>query len=172
MANSDADTHDLDKLVRWRRGLAEAGTSGFPVIAVFLVGLEDRRAHDVFREFRTTFEARNTPYENLIIFGQHGVSKTLLGMTAGFGLPKGDSPLLALVSSPTAGTVYTIPLESGTVGEAGEAEPWRDVLRHIEAASETGEERLDLEPIKEVEPHSIRGGSLESVINRLLIRLS
>ena len=172
MASDHADSHDLDKLTRWRTGLAEAERSRFPVYAVFLVGPEDLRAHDVFREFRSSFESRDAPYENLVIFGQHGLSKTLHGLSAGLGLSEGELPLLTLISSPSAGTVYTLALERGTPVEATEGDPWRGVLRLIEAASDEGEKTLDLESIKEVTPRSIKFGALESIINRLLIRLS
>lgn len=172
MANSHADDHDLDKLTRWRRGLAEAGMSEFPVFAVFLVGPEDRIAHDVFREFRSSFEARNVPYENLVIFGQHGESKTLLGMSSGLGFARGEAPVLALMSSPTTRTFYTLPLVEGSTGGEQVGESWRDVLRLIEAASDAGEKTLDLEPLIEVTARSIRSGSLDTVINRLLMRLS
>ena len=172
MASDHADSHDLDKLTRWRKGLAEAGRSQFPVFAVFLVGPEDRGAHGVFREFRSSFEARNATYENLVIFGQHGLSKTLHGLSAGIGLSQGEIPLLTLISSPSAGTVYTVALERGSPVEATEGEPWRGVLRLIEVASDAGEKTLDLESIKEVTPRSIRFGAMESIINRLLIRLS
>ena len=176
MASSHADEHDLDKLTRWRRGLADAGTSDFPVYADFLVGPEDRMAHDVFREFRSSFEARNAPYENLVIFGQHGLSKTLLGMRSGLRIAEGEVPMLVLISSPTDGTIYMIPLVAGSPGEEhgkeNVGEPWRKVLRLIEAAYDAGEKNLDLESVYEVTSRSIRVGSLETVINRLLMRLS
>ena len=172
MVNSAADSHDLDKLTRWRRGISEAGAPKFPVYAVFLVGPEDRAAHDVFREFRSSFEARNAPYENLVIFGQHGFSKTSQGFCAGFGLSQGQIPLLALISSPSSGTVYTLPLKKGSPTEANEAEEWRGVLRQIEAAFDDGEENMDLALIKDLNPRSMGEGSLEAVINSLFVRQS
>ena len=173
MASSNADDHDVDKLTRWRKGIAEAERSIFPVYAIFLVGPEDLTAHDVFREFRASFEARNAPYENLVIFGQHGVSKTSLGLRAGLGLSQDEVPLLVLFSSPATGTIYTMPLEAGIPHEGTKkSEPWRGVLRLIEAASDPAGKSLDLELEEEVTPRSIRGGSLEAVINRLLLRLA
>ena len=172
MASSHADSHDLDKLTRWQQGLVKAGPSVFPVYAVFLVGPEDRAAHDVFREFRSSFEERSAPYENLVIFGQHGLSKTLEGFSAGLGLSQGEIPLLALTASPSTGTVYTLPLEGGSPSKATEEEPWRGVLRHIEAASDAGEKNVDLELIKDITPRSIQDGSMESIMKRLLVRFS
>ena len=172
MTSSHADSHDLDKLTRWRQGLVEAGPSQFPVYAIFLVGPEDRGAHDIFRDFRSSFEDRNAPYENLVIFGQHGLSKTLQELSAGLGLSQDDIPLLALVSSVSTGTVYTLPLAGGSPSEATEEKPWRGVLRDIEAASYAGKKTLDLESIKDVTPRSFQGGSLEAVINSSVVRLS
>ena len=173
MASSYADSHDLDKLTRWRQGLVEpAGPSLFPVYAVFLVGPEDRAAHDVFREFRSSFEERSAPYENLVIFGQHGLSKTLEGFSAGLGLSQGEIPLLALISNPSTGTVYTLSLEGGSPSETTEREPWRAVLRNIEAASDAGEKTMHLGSVKEITPSTIQEGSLEAVMNSLLVRLS
>ena len=52
-----ADRHDLDKLGRWKAGLDGAADSApFPVGAIFLVGPQDRAAHDVFRRYRSIFE--------------------------------------------------------------------------------------------------------------------
>ena len=172
MASSHADSHDLDKLTRWRQGLVGDGPSQFPVYAVFLVGPEDRAAHDVFRGFRSSFEERDAPYENLVIFGQHGLSKTSEGLCAGLGLSQGEVPLLALFASPSAPTVYTVALEGGNSSEAPNGEPWRGVLGHIEAASEAGEKILELEAIKEVTPRPIQDGTLEAIMNSLLVRLS
>ena len=176
MANSDPDSHDLDKLTRWRQGLADAGTPEFPVYAVFLVGPEDTFAHNVFREFRSSFESRNVPYEHLVIFGQHGLSKTLHGLRGRLSLSPEEIPLLALTYSPLDMTFYTLPLPAGSAGdEAGDLTdggPWLEVLGHIEAASGSSERVLDLERIVELNLRAIREGPLESVINKLLLRLS
>ena len=175
MANSDPDSHDLDKLTRWRQGLADTVTPEFPVYAVFLVGPEDTFAHDVFREFRTSFESRNAPYEHLVIFGQHGLSKTLHGLRGKLSLSSEEIPLLALTSSPLAVTFYTLPLPLGSDGnEAGDLTDrgaWREILGHIEAASGSSERVLDLERIVGLNLRTIREGPLESVINKLLLRL-
>lgn len=176
MASSDPDSHDLDKLARWRQGLADAGMPDFPVYAVFLVGPEDTFAHDVFREFRSSFETRKAPYEHLVIFGQHGTSKTLDGLRGRLSLSPEEIPLLALTSSPLAVTFYTLPLPAGSAGdEAGclsDGGPWRDILGQIEAASGSSKIVLDLERIAELNLRAIREGPLESVINKLLLRLS
>ena len=172
MASAHADSHDLDKLTRWREGLVAAELSHFPVFAVFLVGPEDRVAHDVFREFRSSFEARNVPYENLVIFGQHGASKTLHGLGSGLGISPSDIPLLALIFSVTTSTFYTLPLPKGNSGQETKGEPWLSVLRLVEAASDSDQNVLDLDLIKEVRPRSIQDGSMESIMDELLLQLS
>ena len=95
MTSSHADNHDIDKLGRWREDLAEslAGSSrDFPVYAVFLVSEVDRSAHDIFRQYRTSFQARGSGFANLVIFGQHGVSSTARHLLARWGLPEEALP--------------------------------------------------------------------------------
>ena len=58
MDSSRADEHDRDKLARWHEGLTADPDYPFPVTGLFLVASEDEDAHDVFREFRASFEAR------------------------------------------------------------------------------------------------------------------
>ncbi|PKB73178.1 MAG: hypothetical protein BZY75_03170 [SAR202 cluster bacterium Io17-Chloro-G7] len=170
MVSSHADSHDLDKLNRWRQGLAEAGPSRFPVYAVFLVGLEDRGAHDVFREFRSSFEERDVPYENLVIFGQHGVSKTLQGLSTAFGTSQTDIPLLALFSNPNTREFHTLPLVEGNFSETGGGNLWRDVLSHIESASDAGVKTMGLESMTEITTRSLNEISLEAVLNSSSMR--
>ena len=76
VVSSHADNHDLDKLARWYRGLSSGESGQFPVYAVFLVTSSDSAAHDIFRRFRSSFEAHGAGFDHLVIFGQHGVSST------------------------------------------------------------------------------------------------
>ena len=80
------DNHDLDKLTRWHEGLISKTDGGFPVCAVFFTSGEDRRAHDIFRVYRTAFEELGAGFHDLVIFGQHGVSSTSVAMVPGLGL--------------------------------------------------------------------------------------
>ena len=101
MVASHADQHDLDKLSRWCRDLSGATPDRFPAYAMFLVAPEDRFAHDVFREFRTSFEARRAGYKYLVIYGQHGISTAVRGLLAGLRLQPAALPLLALFAEPS-----------------------------------------------------------------------
>ena len=78
MAPSHADSHDLDKLARWSQALDGGQPGQFPVYAAFIVRPEDQSAHDAFREFRSSFQKAGAEFEHLVIFGQHGVSRTAL----------------------------------------------------------------------------------------------
>jgi tRNA(Ile)-lysidine synthetase-like protein len=141
----------------------------FPIYAVFLVSATDRPAHQIFRQFRASFEARNAGFEHLVIFGQHGVSSTVLGLLAGLGLPADATPLLALFASPSATTVYTLPLAG--VGEDAEG-PWREALARVEDAADRGEEPLDLALLAGFTGRSLKGGPLLEVAGQLVAEMA
>lgn len=147
--DSRADTHDRDKLERWRREISAAldsvaspsSGSGFPVYAVFLVSEEDRAAHDIFRRFRTSFESRGAGFQHLVIFGQHGVSSTVRGLLDKLGLPVAATPCLALFAGPAAVLACTLhlPAGGGCIGcHGGNDATWRQVLAQVEAAADQG----------------------------------
>ena len=95
------DSHDLDKLTRWHDGLiSESGETGgkFPVCALFLASGDDRRAHDIFRVYRTAFEELGAGFHDLVIFGQHGVSSVSEALVPGLGLAGLRIPALALIT--------------------------------------------------------------------------
>ena len=140
---SRADTHDLDKLRRWQQDLEDTSVEAPPVFAIFLVGGEDRRAHDVFRAFRTGFEERKLGFAHLVIFGQHGVSETATKLRVKFGLVTETGPQLVLFSGegncPEA--ISLPPGEDNPPGNDADA-GWPDALeRAIEViqAGSTGE---------------------------------
>ena len=62
---------------------------------MFLGRPEDRHAHDVFREFRSSFENLGAPFEHLVIFGQHGVSGTALFLLGKLGHTLESLPMVA-----------------------------------------------------------------------------
>ena len=158
MTTSHADNHDQDKLVRWYRDLCanpsspplQRGVRGdFPTYAMFLVSEQDRLAHDIFRQFRSSFEARAAEYKHLTIFGQHGVSSTLRGLLTAFGLADTRLPLLLLFAEPSATRVYVRPLPCGNAGaqQVGATDRahlqgpdlgWAEVLAGIERAAAAG----------------------------------
>jgi hypothetical protein len=139
---SRADSHDLDKLTRWYNGLSAGEVDSFPAHAMFLVSADDKSAHDVFRQFRSSYEARAAAFHHLVIFGQHGVSSTVKGLLAELGLDAGAIPLLALFNSPSTTTVYLAP-SAGANGSDGDR-GWSEILAGVEGAADKGEKTLDL----------------------------
>ncbi|PKB78773.1 MAG: hypothetical protein BZY88_16680 [SAR202 cluster bacterium Io17-Chloro-G9] len=175
MTADRADSHDRDKLARWHNDLVSNPPGKFPAYAVFLVTGDDRAAHDVFREFRSSFEERQAGFEHLVIFGQHGVSTTLLGMMSQLGMSKEEIPSLALFSEPGAKTALTLSLTAGgnvdrcegseSAGIEGKpAESWRAVLNQLEAAAQGNLMGLDLASLTgPIVPRQGSGSMLEMV---------
>lgn len=145
---SHADTHDLDKLLRWQKDLEAAPADAPGVFAIFLVSGEDRAAHGVFRTFRTSFEERDMGFAHLVIFGQHGVSKTCRSLRERFGLEAGGGPSLALLAE-GGSQIRVVPLpvgeESGSYDEPGGG--WQEALNlamsAIDSPSTSVNEALD-----------------------------
>lgn len=134
-ANPRADAHDRDKLRRWQQELTGSAPPGPAVYVLFLVSEQDTAAHDIFRDFRRSFEQRNAGFANLVIFGQHGVSSTVRLMLAELGLSEAGLPVLARFAAAAGAVVREItPLPRGkpaaAPGLAG-AE-WRAALRWAE----------------------------------------
>lgn len=140
MVTSHADQHDKDKLTRWCRDLSGGSSDQFPGYAMFLVAPEDRFAHDIFREFRTNFEARQVDYKHLVIYGQHGISTAVRGLLAGLKLQPAALPLLALFAEPSDSAVCVLPLPSGETAQTAPQtpSPWAEALESIEKAVEGG----------------------------------
>ena len=134
MSTSYADTHDLDKLAGWYRDMVSAVSGQFPVYVLFLVSGEDHRAHNIFRQYRSRFQARNVPYQNLIIFGQHGVSTTVLGLLSELDLLLESLPPNSLVRRSTNDQVTHPFLGSSWVFSQRRSEPWKTILAQIEEA--------------------------------------
>ena len=80
MSLNRADQHDEDKLERWLTALLEDSSNDFPIHALFLVSESDQYAHDIFRGFRRQFEQYGAGFQHLVILGQHGISKSELGL--------------------------------------------------------------------------------------------
>ena len=158
MTTGHADTHDLDKLTRWHEGLRSGDTGRFPVHAMFLVSAEDKAAHNIFRRFRSSFEARGAGFHHLVIFGQHGVSSTVerllteLGLIPSqkglFEMNPGSIPMLVLFTGRSASQFYLLPLSGGSGGE--DDHPWSGVLAMTEKAAEEAEGNLCLTSIQEL----------------------
>ncbi len=176
MTASHAENHDRDKLGRWHRDLVSGRPGNFPAYAVFLVSHEDRAAHDVFRAFRSSFEARGAGFEHLVIFGQHGVSSALLGLLSRFGLDGKEVPTLALFTNPQSEAVHTVALSPGEPGQAtdGAVPPdnWETILGQVEQTADGQASSLELDslPVR-VGRHEVKMPVLE-VVSGLLQELS
>ena len=169
MTANHADSHDFDKLARWHSALATEDTYRFPVHAVFLVSVMDTAAHDIFRQFRSSFEARGARFHHLVIFGQHGVSRTSAKLLAEFGLQLASIPVVVLVSGPSFTIAYVVPLPSGDRPECGY---WSDVLSELEGAADSNDLSLDLGLLQGVESRPLGGGSLVDAVGRVLSGLA
>jgi len=178
LTGSHADHHDRDKLARWYRDLSSnppdsllplEGQRGarryFPAYAVFLVSASDRAAHDIFRQYRASFEARSAGFEHLVIFGQHGVSSTVLALLAELGLPAGATPLLAVFASPSATTVYTLPLAGAEEDGKG---PWREALAPVEQTADRGGKALEPASLAGFTGRRLKDGPLLEVVGQLV----
>ncbi len=127
------DSHDLGKLSKWHDGLASATGATFPVCALFLASGDDIRAHDIFRVYRTAFEALGAGFHDLVIFGQHGLSSTCAELIPGLGLSNVQIPSLVLISSNDGIVFHTTGLPTGELAEGaseedGSSVPWRAAL--------------------------------------------
>ena len=137
------DEHDHDKLVRWRQELASAKSQldEFPAVALFLVKPQSTGAHDIFRKYRTVFEERNAPFENLVVFGMHGISETVRGLLEQAGLTETELPVLLMASTAELDNCIALTLPYGESLEGGDdpngdgtcdfMAPWQDVLDRI-----------------------------------------
>lgn len=179
MASSDADSHDLDKLARWYRELLPESSGRFPAIALFLVGPDDRSAHDVFRAFRGSFEERGAEFQQLTIFGQHGVSTTERLLLDALGVIEDSLPLLALLSDASTTEAWILRMPKGSKtgrstdnpSESGwdaSAEPWRRVLDSVERAAVAPGPSLNLATIPGLDRLEIQTGTLKELVGQVL----
>ena len=182
MPKSPADSHDLDKLSRWRQDLADGTTGVFPTYAVFLVTPEDHHAHDVFREFRSSFGKLGAQFEHLVIFGQHGVSSTVLGLLDQLEHSLESLPMLALFSGPPTSTFHSLSLRKGpnlepSREDAAELGPgcdalWRALLDRLEDAAAGKAVSLDFESLPGVTKSPLGNGPMEKLIGEVWKRVS
>ena len=169
------DSHDLDKLTRWHEGLTSAAGGRFPVCALFLVSGEDRRAHDIFRVYRTAFEELGAGFHDLVIFGQHGVSSTSTALVPGLGLSGLQVPSLALITLGDPPVCHTAVLPAGVLRD-GESEktddavPWKKALDSITSAVGDGSPPL-LDGVKGLERRDFPAGALADTVERVKERV-
>ena len=173
---SHADSHDLDKLVRWKADLdiaTEKGDYAIPVCAIFLVSPDDRASHDVFRRYRSVFEEMGGGFHNLVIFGQHGVSATQEAFLSEAGLGQENVPMLAIAPVSSApGPVYCIELPKGERGgELDDSQTWGISLESVRD-SVSRAVPLDLGVVDGLTKGSFRRGALPETVNGVLADLS
>ena len=173
---SHADRHDLDKLSRWKAGLETAGDSGapsFPACAIFLVTVEDRASHDIFRRYRSAFEEMGGGFHHLVIFGQHGVSTTQQAFLYQAGLGEDSVPSLVIVPmAEESSTIYCIDLQKGDRdGELDDSQVWGAALHQVRLAA-SGDTALSLDCVEGVTSGALRCGSLSSAVNAVLQELN
>ena len=171
MPDSHADSHDLDKLSRWSEDLASGNSGEFPVYAVFLVGPEDRYAHDVFRGFRSRFENLGANFEHLMIFGQHGVSTTLLSLLEKLGHSVESLPMLALFPAPLADGFHSLSLTVGHPRKQSGRDSddlWRDLLARLEDAAGGKASALDLDSVPGITSSHLIKGPMEELVKEVL----
>jgi hypothetical protein len=163
------DSHDLDKLTKWHEGLTSVTGQGFPVCALFLASGEDKRAHDIFRIYRTAFEELGAGFHDLVIFGQHGMSTTCAALIPGLGFSSLRTPSLVLISSEASGPVFhATGLPGGALAADGLEEdgvdvPWRAALEAIRK-SQGGSSSLSLEGVEGLERMESAGGTLAEIV--------
>ena len=181
MAATRADTHDLDKLDRWRKGLEEAEAGAFPAIAIFLVSEAHRLSHYIFREYRTSFETRGAEFHHLVIFGQHGISTTVTGFLRQACLDLDCLPSLALVTGPEAMQAHLVSLPTGEAPdtdagldtdagpdqEQQTVDTWRVTLDRLESAADTGSASVDYSGISGVRTVDLGGLHLMGLVSEL-----
>ena len=182
MTQTHADSHDLDKLVRWSRALDGEQPGHFPVYAAFLVRPEDRRAHDLFREFRSSFQNAGAEFQHLVIFGQHGVSRTALELLGLLGLPQESLPLLALFTGPASKRFYWAQLKKAGHTEtharpsqradSDSDDAWRTLLAPIEDCAGGAASGLDLDSMPGLVGVSLGNLSMTDVVAVALRRAS
>ena len=125
MADNGGEKHDLEKLVKWCGSLSQEVSNPLDVYAMFLISPEAEAAQDVFRRFRSSFEARQGPFHQLIQFGRHGASATVLGLSQGLTPGVSNLPALVLFVSPSATDVLVLPLSRVMEEKNG---PWKQVF--------------------------------------------
>jgi hypothetical protein len=140
------------------------------VRAVFLVSEADGWVHDIFRQYRTSFEARGSGFANLVILGQHGVSTTVRLLLAEWGLSGEALPALALLAEEGQDAGFVLDLPAGAAPEVHptDPQPWQEVLGRIEGAAEAPGSKLDLANVPGIQPLPKSEESLDQLVRRAL----
>ncbi len=143
--------------------------------AVFLTSGEDRRAHDIFRVYRTAFEELNAGFHDLVIFGQHGMSSTCTALIPGLGLTGLQTPSLVLISGNDGLVLHTTGLPAGALAEGqseedGDEVPWRSALEAIKQ-SVGNASNLAMDGVVGLEREVVPGGNLAEAVGRVKVQV-
>jgi len=167
MSLDRADQHDEDKLERWRNALLSEGPNDFPIHALFLVSDQDQVAHDIFREFRRHFEESGAGFQHLVILGQHGVSRSEIGLLSNLHLSLDSVPCLIVLSTANPMLFDKIALPPGSSDIQADEEyskPWLAVIAGIKCQGQRA--RLD-----GMGSGDLFNGSVRELIERTLVDL-
>ena len=170
MTNSHSDKHDLDKLTRWYGSMSTAICRSFPVHIIFLVFADDKAAHEIFRKFRSSFDKHSTRFDQLVIFGQHGVSSTVNELLSKFGLNTESLPMLIMFERPSANIIYQLPITSGT--ETNDDGRWMDLLTKVEQVADKGGSIIEVASLMGIVGHRIDNKSIYNLVFEVLKRLA
>ena len=85
--------------------------------------------------FAGSFEERDAGFQNLVIFGQHGVSSTVRAVASRLGLEGEPLPQLALLVSGGMPRLYSLGLPAGDVEESGAGQAGREPVAAQRALS-------------------------------------
>ncbi len=165
------DSHDLGKLIRWHEGLVSGTGASFPVCALFLASGRDRRAHDIFRIYRSAFEELGAGFHDLVIFGQHGISTTCTALILGLGVSGLEVPSLILISGGEGLILHIISLPDGELRNGCSEEkdyggPWRQALEMIKKSVVKGSV-LVLEEVEGLQRVVVPGATLTDTIREV-----
>ena len=135
--------------------------------AIFLVSESDRVAHDSFREFRGSFESRNSEFHHVVIFGQHGLSTTVKGFLSELYLPSNRLPFLLIVAGGVGkrGLVFDLSLDIDNKSATAE-----ELLRQLERLIDDGED-IQLGMLAGGTAREFEGQTLAQVASSLLNRV-
>lgn len=169
MSTTASDKHDFEKLGRWYESLCNGPESCFPVHIIFLISAEDTAAREIFRKFRSSFEARSTNFSNLVIFGQHDVSTTVTQLLSGFALSSKSIPVLIMFEHPSSNTIHSLPLTGGE--GMNDDRRWIDLLCKVEQLADKGGTIRELASGMGMNGHTIASASIDELTSNALDQL-